>query len=91
MNLTNNSTFNRPHQTYERTVADFKETLEDGDYDYWTIQLMWATYVDDLCKQGKISQKQYDNWETPFETGKHVYVYHKQVVSQMPQQRRYIR
>ena len=91
MNLTNNSCFNKPHQTYERTVADFKETLDDGVYDYWTIQFMWATYVDDLCKRGKISQRQYDEWETPFEEGKHVYVYQKQVVSQTKPRRRFIR
>lgn len=67
---------------YEQAVAKFKSLLNNGEYDYWTIQLMWTEFVDDLCKSGEITQKQFDNWSTPFEYGKHVVVYDKRVVTQ---------
>ena len=68
---------------YENAVKDFKEYyLQTGEYDYWTAQLMWADYVDSLCKDGQITQRQFDNWSTPFEYGKHVVVYDRKVVTQ---------
>lgn len=83
MNYTSNTIFNKPHKTYEKAVKEFEENyLEDGEYDYWTVQLWWSTYVDDLCKSGKITQKQYDNWLCPYKEGKHVVVYHRKVVTQ---------
>ena len=67
---------------YEQAVSEFKSLLNNGEYDYWTIQLMWTEFVDELCKGGRITQKQFDNWSTPFEYGKHVVVYDRKVVTQ---------
>lgn len=83
MNYTSNTLFNKPHKTYEKAVKEFEEYyLENREYDYWTVQLMWSEYVDSLCKSGKITQKQYDNWLCPYAYGKHVVVYDRKVVSQ---------
>ena len=60
---------------YENAVEDFKEYfLHPGEYDYWTAQLMWSDYVDSLCKDGQITQRQFDNWATPFPYGKRIIV-----------------
>ena len=80
MNYTSNSVFNKPHKTYDKAVKEFLNYMPTGDYDYWTAQLMWSEYVDGLCKAGKISQKQYDNWSCPFEYGKHVVVGYQKIV-----------
>lgn len=40
--------------------------------DYWSAQEAWAYYTDALCKMGRITQKQYNNWSTPFKEGKHL-------------------
>ena len=40
--------------------------------DYWTAQFAWSCYTDALCKMGHITQKQYNNWSTPFKYGKHL-------------------
>lgn len=58
---------------YLEAKRDF-ETIYMSFYlkrvDYWTAQEAWAAYVDELCKNGEITQKQYDTWETPFPYGK---------------------
>lgn len=59
--------------TKEQAVSIFKEQYIDlyiKKVDYWTAQLAWSTYVDGLCKDGQITQRQYDNWSTPFPYGK---------------------
>lgn len=59
--------------TYDQAVRDFKRiylNLYIRKADYWEAQLAWSTYVDGLCKNGEITQKQYDNWQTPFPYGK---------------------
>lgn len=59
--------------TYDQAVKNFKRIyihLYIKRVDYWTGQLAWATYVDELCKDGQITQKQYDTWATPFPYGK---------------------
>lgn len=48
--------------------------LEPGEYDYWTVQEMWSAYVDSLCKDGQITQKQYDTWITPYPYGRTIKV-----------------
>lgn len=68
--------------TYKDAVKEFKLSLHDGDYDYWTIQEMWAAYTDSMCKAGEITQKQWNTWETPFKYGKRIHVYNKKVVTQ---------
>lgn len=68
---------------YKKAVKEFEEYyLSNGKYDYCTVQLMWTEYVDGLCKEGEITQKQFDNWTCPYEYGKYVIVYDKRVVAQ---------
>ena len=47
--------------------------------DYCTAQEAWAAYVDGLCKDGQITQKQYDTWLTPFPEGKPLKPSYKQL------------
>ena len=68
--------------TYKEAVKQFKKSLKEGEYDYWTVQLMWAEYTDGMCKAGEITQKQWRNWATPFEYGKRIFVRNNKVVTQ---------
>lgn len=68
--------------TYKDAVQEFKRNLRNGEYDYWTVQEMWAAYTDAMCKAGEITQKQWNTWATPFEYGKRVLVYDKKVITQ---------
>lgn len=61
--------------TKAEAVRQFKESLYPNKrFDYWTAQQMWAEWTDFLCKEGHITQHQYDTWETPFPYGSHVTV-----------------
>ena len=58
-------------------VSEFKNTLcqmypEGGTLDYWTAQLMWTEFIDDLCRRGIISDKQFANWTNPMKYGRPV-------------------
>lgn len=58
---------------YIQAVNIFRETYSDlyeEGADYWTAQECWANFTDVLCKNGDITQRQYDTWETPFKYGK---------------------
>lgn len=60
-------------------VSEFQDMLcrmypEGGTLDYWTAQLMWTEFIDDLCKQGKITQEQFASWTNPMKYGKPVRV-----------------
>ena len=60
---------------YREAVKIFKESyrdLYDEQVDYWTAQECWANFTDILCKDGTITEKQWNNWETPFPYGKHL-------------------
>ena len=83
MNYTSNTIGRHIAMRYEDAVKDFKENyLNPGEYDYWTVQLMWSDYVDYLCRDGIITSRQYGNWSTPFEYGKRIFVYNNKVVTQ---------
>ena len=59
--------------TYDQAVKEFKYShlnLYINKADYWTAQQAWAMFIDDLCKSERITQKQFDKWETPFPYGK---------------------
>ena len=63
--------------TYREAVKDFRQLngkLYEDQVDYWTAQAAWAGYTDTLCKDGWITQKQYDTWKTPFRYGKRLSV-----------------
>lgn len=69
--------------TYDQAVKHFKMThinLFLNEVDYWTGQEAWAAYVDGLCKDGEITQKQYDTWATPFPYGKSLKPSYKQLL-----------
>lgn len=68
--------------TYKDAVRQFKQGLPNGEYDYLMLQQAWAFYTDGLCKDGEITNKQWNTWETPFEYGKRVLVYDKKVITQ---------
>jgi hypothetical protein len=72
--------------TKEQAVRDFEEIYVDlylQKADYWTAQQAWSAYVDNLCKNGEITQKQYSTWSTPFEYGKHLKPTRKQLEKQL--------
>ncbi len=77
--------------TYDQAVKDFKRIylhLYINRVDYWRGQEAWASYVDGLCKDGQITQKQYDTWATPFPYGKHLKPSYKQLAMAYDNQRR---
>jgi len=44
-----------------------KEQYEnDGKIDRIARREAWSNYTDMLCKEGRITPKQYDNWSNPF-------------------------
>lgn len=57
--------------TKQQATAEFKEMYpnykQETKADYCKMQLIWSTYVDGLCKDGQITQKQYDTWLAPFQ------------------------
>ena len=61
--------------TYREAKRIFRETYSDlyeEGVDYWTAQECWANFTDIMCKNGDITQKQFDTWLTPFPYGKHL-------------------
>lgn len=59
--------------TKEQAVKEFKLShisLYINRVDYWTAQEEWSFYTDSLCKNGIITQKQWNTWTTPFPYGK---------------------
>ena len=59
--------------TYKDAVKQFRNQFIDlweRQVDYWTAQETWSCWVDGLCKDGQITQRQYDTWRTPFTYGK---------------------
>lgn len=53
--------------TKQQAEKDFKELYEDvlKGTDVPAKRFAWSTYTDELCKEGSITQKQYDTWDTP--------------------------
>ena len=46
------------NEVYE---GDYKKYLRERKEDYCKVQLMWSCYIAGLCKDGEITQKQYNN------------------------------
>lgn len=38
--------------------------------DYWKAHLAWSEFTDYLNREGEITDKQFQNWSTPFPYGK---------------------
>lgn len=36
------------------------------DTDYLSVNFAWSCFIDSLCKDGKITLKQYENWGYPW-------------------------
>lgn len=59
--------------TKAQAVREFKVAyigLWINHADYWTAQEAWSFYTDSLCKDGLITQKQWQTWSTPFKYGR---------------------
>lgn len=39
----------------------YKNYLRDRRNDYCRVQFIWSCWIDSLCRDGEISQKQYEN------------------------------
>lgn len=61
----------KKHMTKEQALHLFKEENPDiikrYKHDRHAIKLAWDAFTDLLCKNGDISQSQYDKWSNPFE------------------------
>lgn len=62
------------HMTKEQAIKFYKEEIlpsvkkqyeSDGIIDKPARQFAWQIYIDGLCKDGEISQRQYDTWGNP--------------------------
>lgn len=40
--------------------GDYKRYLRERKEDYCKVQFAWSCYIDGLCKDGQITQKQYN-------------------------------
>ena len=59
--------------TKEEAVREFKTFyahLYINKVDYWEAQQQWSFFTDSLCREGRITLKQYQSWSTPFPEGK---------------------
>ena len=59
-------------EAYEDLVADFKENIEPsvitqyGTDDIIALSEAWNNWTDALCKEGRLTESQYDNWDNPY-------------------------
>jgi hypothetical protein len=60
--------------TKKEAERDFKENIlpwlknryeRDGKKDAIARMEAWSTFTDELCKEGRITSKQYNNWSVP--------------------------
>lgn len=52
--------------TKKQTISNFLEVYSGPRGDKVCKYTAWLDYVDHLCKDGHVSQSQYDNWTNPF-------------------------
>ena len=56
-------------------VKSFKTQYRDlyiKKVDFWTAHMEWTVFVDNLCREGKITQRQYKKWRPSFKYGRHL-------------------
>ena len=57
--------------TRQEAIKEFAEVYpnykQEAKQDYCKTQEAWACFVDSLCKDEQITQKQYDTWLSPFQ------------------------
>lgn len=51
----------------QQFASMFPNYKQEAKKDYCKMQLAWSTFVDSLCKDGTITQRQYDTWLAPFQ------------------------
>ena len=52
--------------TKQQAIKDFVSfALPNGWGDYWAMQVDWSAFIDGLCKDGAITQRQFDRWGNP--------------------------
>lgn len=54
----------------------WRNQMQEGKYDYWTAQLDWAIFTDQLCKDGVIPGEQWNRLTFPHKYGAHVRITH---------------
>jgi len=63
------------HMTKEQALSIFKQEIlpnllrkeeENGIKDIPARRFEWHCFIDSLCKNGEITQRQYDTWGSPF-------------------------
>lgn len=54
----------------KRFHAENPKYCKGSGIDYWSAQLAWSYFTDSLYKNGEITLRQWNNWETPFKYGK---------------------
>jgi len=52
--------------TKQQALRVFKQFYSISKTDSIMNRLEWSYYTDSLCKDGKITLKQYENWSNPF-------------------------
>ena len=67
--MTKQQAFNQFTETYYTDKYNLQRAI---DQDYCKVQLEWATFIDYLCKDKHITQRQYDTWGAPFKKGRSV-------------------
>ena len=61
--------------TKREAVRKFQEDfayLYMSEVDYWKAEEWWSYFVDDLNRNGIITNRQRENWAAPFPYGKHL-------------------
>ena len=58
-------TKNEADHIFEEIYPNYRQ---EAGKDYCKVQFAWSCFIDGLCKDGKISQKQYNNWTPPFKS-----------------------
>jgi len=52
--------------TKKEVLRMFRESFTISKTDSIMNRLEWSYYTDSLCKDGKITLKQYENWSNPY-------------------------
>ena len=52
--------------TKQQALRVFKQFYSISKTDSIMNRLEWSYYTDSLCKDGRITLKQYENWSNPF-------------------------
>lgn len=54
------------HMFIEHYYGDLSKLHEALKADWWAVQYAWSIFIDALCKNGEITQEQYNSWTFPW-------------------------